>query len=174
MRWYLTLSYGSNYRGVWESCICTFQKKDSWSRRRWSKCNILPTIFWKRRSKEYLPLLHSRQEWTSPCKNLAVGDIFLINVENSPRNTRRLGRAVEVLFDRKDLVRRAKVKVTRAVVERPINKLCLLLEAWAFPPEWLLRISWLHLIEDLWKRYLELIQLKYKCLACTPLLGAGM
>ena len=138
------------------------------------KCNILPTIFWKRWSKEYLPLLHSRQEWTSPCKNLAVGDIFLINVENSPRNTRRLGRAVEVLLDRNDLVRRAKVKVTRAVVERPIDKLCLLLEAWAFPPEWLLRISWLHLIEDLWKRYLELIQLKHKCLACTPLLGAGM
>ncbi|RMX51853.1 hypothetical protein pdam_00018479 [Pocillopora damicornis] len=38
-------------------------------------------------------------------------------------------RAAEVLFDRKDLVRRAKVKVTRAVVERPIDKLCLLLEA---------------------------------------------
>ncbi|CAH3031348.1 unnamed protein product, partial [Pocillopora meandrina] len=33
------------------------------------------------------------------------------------------------LFDRKDLVRRAKVKVTRAIVERSIDKLCLLLEA---------------------------------------------
>ena len=61
--------------------------------------------------------------------DIALQKFSLINVENSPRNTRRLGRAVEVLFDMKDLVRRAKVKVTRAVVERPIDKLCLLLEA---------------------------------------------
>ena len=59
-------------------------------------------------------------------QNLAVGYIVLISGENSPRNKWPLCRVVEVLLDRKGLVRRAKGKVKRAVVERPIDKLCLL------------------------------------------------
>ena len=131
--------------------------------------NFLEKMVWR-----ISALLQSRQKWTLPCKNLAVGDIVQISTENSPRNTWPLRRVFEVLLDRKGLVRCAKVKVKRTVVERPIDKLCLHLEAWAFPPKWLSCISRLHLIEDSWKRYLELIQLKHKCFARTPHLGAGM
>ena len=109
--------------------------------------------FWKRWSGEYLPLLHSRQKWTLLCKNLAVGDIVQISTENSPRNKWPLRRVFEVLLDRKGVVRCAKVKVKRTFVERPIDKLCLHLEAWAFPPKWLSCISRLYLIEDSWKKY---------------------
>lgn len=61
-------------------------------------------------------------------RNLAVGYIVLVSAENSPCNTWPLGRVVEVLPNKKGLVRRVKVKVKRTVSERPIDKLCLLLE----------------------------------------------
>ena len=89
----------------------------------------LTDIFWKRWSKEYLPLLQSRQKWTTIRRNLAVGDIVLVSAENSPRNSWPLGRVVEVFADKKGLVRRTRVKVKGAVLERPIDKLCLLIEA---------------------------------------------
>lgn len=98
-------------------------------RRRWRQEQYLAETFWKRWSGEYLPLLQSGQKWTLPCQNLAVGDIVQISTENSPRNTWPLRRVFEVLLDRKGLVRCAKVKVKRTVVERPIDKLCLHLEA---------------------------------------------
>lgn len=86
------------------------------------KCNIMPTFF-----------VNDGLENICPCSNadkrLAVGNIVLIRAENSPRNTWPLRRVFEVLLDRKGLVRCAKVKVKRTVVERPIDKLCLHLEA---------------------------------------------
>ena len=85
-------------RRRWKSCIRTFQKKDSLSRRRWRQMQYLAEMFLKRWSRENLPLLQSRQKWTSPCTNLAVGDVFLISAENSPCNTWPLGRVVEVLL----------------------------------------------------------------------------
>ena len=94
------------------------------------KCNIMPTFF-----------VNDGLENICPCSNadkgLAVGNIVLIRAENSPRNTWPLGRVVEVRLDWKSLVRRVKMKVKKAVVERSIDKLCLLLEAWAFSPKWL-------------------------------------
>ena len=74
-------------------------------------------------------LLQSRQKWTRQRRNLAVGDVVLVSAENSPRNSWPLGRIVEVLPDRKSLVRRARVKVKSTILERPIDKLCLPLEA---------------------------------------------
>lgn len=106
-----------------------FQKEDSFSRRRWRQVQYLADIFWKRWYKEYLPLLQSRQKWTTIRKNLAIGDIVLVSAENSPRNSWPLGRVVEVFADKKGLVRRTRVKVKGAVLERPIDKLCLLIEA---------------------------------------------
>ena len=58
-----------------------------------------------------------------------IGDIVLVSAENSPRNSWPLGRVVEVFADKKGLVRRTRVKVKGAVLERPIDKLCLLIEA---------------------------------------------
>ena len=86
------------------------------------KCDIMPTFF-----------VNDGLENICPCSNaekrLAVGNIVLIRAENSPRNTWPLGRVVEVRLDWKSLVRRVKMKVKKAVVERSIDKLCLLLEA---------------------------------------------
>lgn len=105
-----------------------FKREDQLSRRRWRQVQYLADIFWKRWSKEYLPLLQGRQKWLRPRRNLAVGDVVLVSVENSHRNSGPLGRIVEVFPDKKGFVRRAKVTVKSAVLERPIDKLCLLVE----------------------------------------------
>lgn len=72
-----------------------FQEEDLFSWRRW-RIQYLSDIFWKRWSKEYLPLLQSWQKWMYPRKNLAVGDIVLVSVENTSRNSWPLGRIQEV------------------------------------------------------------------------------
>ena len=105
-----------------------FQKENVFSRGRWRQIQYLSDIFWKRWSREYLPLLQSRQKWLFPRRNLAVGDVVLVAAENTPQNCWPLGRIQEVFPDKKGLVRKVKVKVKSAVLERPIDKLVLLVE----------------------------------------------
>ena len=64
-----------------------FRRDDQLSRRRWRQVQYLADIFWKRWSKEYLPLLQGRQKWLRPRRNLAVGDVVLVSVENSTQRT---------------------------------------------------------------------------------------
>ena len=53
----------------------TFQREDLFSRRRWRQVQYLADAFWKRWSREYLPLLQIRRKWQYTRRNLAVGDI---------------------------------------------------------------------------------------------------
>ena len=93
------------------------------------KNNILPKLFGNDGLENICPCFRADKNGHCLVKILAVGDIVQISTENSPRNTWPLRRVFEVLLDRKGLVRCAKVKVKRTVVERPIDKLCLHLEA---------------------------------------------
>lgn len=79
----------------------------------------------------------TRQKWHQPQRNLKVDDIVIIKDDNLPRCHWRLGRVVEVVQDSDCLVRRAKVLVGErnqgppyklSVIERPVQKLVLLLE----------------------------------------------
>ena len=63
-----------------------------------------------------------------PKRNLAVGDVVLISTEASHRNSWPLGRIVETFPDKRSFVRRVRVRTKSAVYERPIDKLCLLVE----------------------------------------------
>ena len=80
-----------------------FKKEDSLSRRRWRQVQYLADLFWRRWSKEYLPLLQLRQKWVKPKRNLAVGDVVLISTEASHRNSWPLGRIVETFPDKRGL-----------------------------------------------------------------------
>lgn len=62
------------------------------------------------------------------CKNLVVGDIVLVSVENFFCNLWFFGRVVEVFVDKKGLVCCIRVKVKGVVLERLIDKFCLLIE----------------------------------------------
>ena len=105
-----------------------FNREDSLSRRRWRQVQYLADLFWRRWSKEYLPLLQLRQKWVKPKRNLAVGDVVLVSTEASHRNSWPLGRIVETFPDKRGFVRRVRVRTKSAVYERPVDKLCLLVE----------------------------------------------
>lgn len=97
--------------------------------------------FWGRWKKEYLLNISKRQKWHLSQRNLKVNDIVIIKDDNLPRCHWQLGRVVEVVQDSDSLVRRAKVLVGQrnqqkkqgppfkhSVIERPVQKLVLLLE----------------------------------------------
>ena len=104
-----------------------FSEEDCFSRRRWKQVQYLSNIFWRRWSKEYLPQLQIRQKWLRKRRNLTVGDVVLVSADNSPRNTWPLGRVLKVHSDKKGIVRRVTVKTMSGILERPVDKLCLLL-----------------------------------------------
>ena len=105
-----------------------FTDKDNFARRRWRQIQHLTNVFWRRWSKEYLTSLQERQKWIKPQRNIKMGDIVLVS-DNSPRNQWRMGRVIDVFPDKKGLVRIAKVKMGTSILERPITKLCVILEA---------------------------------------------
>jgi len=67
-----------------------FRREDNYSRRRWCQIQYLADQFWKRWSREYIPLLQKRQKWNNARLNLAVGDIVLVADETTPRSFIRL------------------------------------------------------------------------------------
>ena len=92
-----------------------FKKEDSLSRRQRRQVQYLGDLFWRRWSKEYLPLLQLRKKWVKPKRNLAVGDVVLILTEASHRNSWPLGRIVETFPDKRGFVRRVRVRTKSAV-----------------------------------------------------------
>lgn len=58
-------------------------------------------IFWKRWSKEYLLLLLSKQRGFPPRRNLAIGDVVLVSMENSHCNSWPRERVIDILLDKK-------------------------------------------------------------------------
>ena len=103
-----------------------FGKHDSYSRRRWKQVQYISDLFWKRWTREYLPLMQERQKWNEVKENLKPGDIVLIIDENSPRNSWPMGRIMDTYPDKWGSVRRVKVRTQNGSLERPITKLCLL------------------------------------------------
>jgi hypothetical protein len=105
-----------------------FHEKDLYARKRWRQIQYLANLFWRRWTKEYLPILQARQKWLQPQRNMKVGDVVMIVDELSPRNNWPMGIVEEVYVGNQGLVRSVKVKTKSSVLVRPINKLCLLLE----------------------------------------------
>ena len=106
-----------------------FSKDDTYGRRRWKQVQYISDLFWKRWAKEYLPIMQQRQKWNKPRRSFAVGDLVLIVDETAPRSSWSMGRIIEAVKDRKGFVRRVRVKTQTNELERPITKVCLLLEA---------------------------------------------
>lgn len=105
-----------------------FSQKDVCSRKQWKQVQYLTDLFWRRWTTEYLPLMQQRQKWTHPTTNFRVNDIVVLVDPAAPRNSWLLGRVVKTLPGAKGLVRSVLVQTKTNVLQRPINKLCLLLE----------------------------------------------
>ena len=54
-----------------------FQAADPNAQRRWRQVQYISDLFWKCKTKEYLPLLQGRQRWTGVQRNLVTGDSFV-------------------------------------------------------------------------------------------------
>ncbi|KAL0150491.1 hypothetical protein M9458_054308 [Cirrhinus mrigala] len=105
-----------------------FSKADLYTRRRWKQVQYLADLFWKRWTQEYLTLMQERQKWSKVRQNINIGDIVVIVNPTSPRSSWPLARILETKPDSGGLVRSVKLKTKTGILERPITKLCLLLE----------------------------------------------
>ena len=76
---------------------------------------------------DYLPDVQVRQKWHQRKRNLSAGDVVLV-VDDSPRNSWTLGRILETYPDKKGIVRVVRVKTPTTVLQRPVHKLCTVLE----------------------------------------------
>lgn len=119
-----------------------FPREDLYLRKRWRRVQYIANEFWSRWRKEYLQNLQVRNKWNRPKRNLAVGDIVLLQDDDTPRNLWRLARVEQTYPSEDNLVRNVKIalgdreldnngkrksKVT--YLDRPVQKLVLLLEA---------------------------------------------
>lgn len=118
-----------------------FVREDLYIAKRWRRVQYLTEVFWGRWKKEYLCALNHRQKWNTPRRNMRVGDVVLLK-EDSARMQWPLAIVTEVKQDSDGLVRRVKIKIGStkldkngkrktelSLLERPIQKLVLLLES---------------------------------------------
>jgi len=103
-----------------------FQKQDLYLRRRRKQAQYMAELFWKRLISEYLPLMRERQKWMRRRRNVYI---VLIADAAAPRGCWQRGRVLAVKADAQGLVRSAQLQTKTSGLERPVTKLCLLLEA---------------------------------------------
>ena len=118
-----------------------FQRADVYSKKRWRRVQQLADEFWQRWRKSYLQSLQTRQKWTTPMKNVEVGDIVILKDDSVPRNCWKLARVETTYPDADGYVQKVKVTVadqsrdvkgkrtgaTVSYLERPIHGLILLM-----------------------------------------------
>ncbi|KAJ8017933.1 hypothetical protein HOLleu_44355 [Holothuria leucospilota] len=108
-----------------------FEQRDVYARKRWRRAQYLVDVFWSRWRKEYVVTLQQRDKWQRQRRNVQVGDVVLIVDKSVPRNTWPMG-VVETTFkDTKGDVRSCQVRTKTSILERPVAKLCILIEAQA-------------------------------------------
>ena len=118
-----------------------FQRADVYLVKRWKRVQYLANQFWERWRKEFLLALQQRQKWNTPRRNVQKGDVVLLK-EDSARNQWRTARVDKTYASEDGLVRRVKIVVgdpllnkkgqrirAKSVLERPIQKLIVLLKA---------------------------------------------
>lgn len=116
-------------------------REDLYLRKRWRRVQHIANEFWSRWRKDYLQNLQPRCKWNRPKRNLSVGDIVVLKDDDAPRNMWRLARVEETYPSEDNLVRNVRIalgdrelekdgnrKSKTTYLERPVQKLVLLLE----------------------------------------------
>ena len=113
-----------------------FQKPDLYCRSRWRRIQHLSNEFWSRWRKEFIQTLQERQKWVKMSRNFCIGDIVLLKTDLTTRNHWSMCKVVGKNSDDKRVVRSVKLllgnsgnKDDKYILERPITKIVLLLEA---------------------------------------------
>ena len=105
-----------------------FQKADLYLRKRWKRVQYLSNVFWSRWRKEYVQNLQQRVKWNRPRRNFEKGDLVLIVDDRAPRNDWSMARVIDVHPDSNGQVRSVRVTTATTTLDRPIDKLVLILE----------------------------------------------
>ena len=105
-----------------------FQKADLYLRKRWKRVQYLSNVFWSRWRKEYVQNLQQRVKWNRPRRNFEKGDLVLIVDDRAPRNDWSMARVIDVHPDSNGHVRSVRVTTATTTLDRPIDKLVLILE----------------------------------------------
>ena len=110
----------------------SFVRPDLYNRRQSRSVQHLADEFWSRWRKEFLSTLQTRSKWTTEKRNFKKNDILLIQTD-AARNSRPMGRILEINEDENNVVRSVKLLIgekrssfTSRILERPISKLVLL------------------------------------------------
>lgn len=93
---------------------------------RWQHTQKLLNDLWKRWREDYLLRLQKRPKWLKPQKEMSVGDIVHIKIDNLPPGKWMLGRIVEKHPGPDGLTRVYSVKSGDTITKRSVTKLCLL------------------------------------------------
>jgi len=95
--------------------------------KRWHLCQNLVRHFWERWSKEYLCILNKHNKWRFPTRNVAVGDVVILQERGMVPTEWPLGRIVEVYPGQDGMVRVVSVKTSRGIYHRPVTKIAVLI-----------------------------------------------
>ncbi|KAL7293536.1 hypothetical protein TKK_0012979 [Trichogramma kaykai] len=93
---------------------------------RWDIISKLRDIFWERWRKEYLQTLQKRVKWLRPQPNVLKDSIVLLSEEKVPPSQWPLGRVIETIKGKDNIVRVVKIKIGSKILTRPVVKLCLM------------------------------------------------
>lgn len=117
-----------------------FTSEEIYGRQMYRKSQQVAKEFWEMWSSQYLTKIETRQQWQTKKTNLKVGDIVSIIDSNQPRNLWQVGRVIAVHLGKDQNVRKVSIvlattsldssgKITkeRQVIERPAQKLILLM-----------------------------------------------
>ncbi|XP_067933081.1 uncharacterized protein [Watersipora subatra] len=109
---------------------------------RWKKAQQIADEFWKIWRSEYISHISQRQKWTSAKDNIKEGDVVLLKDDNLHRNLWSTGivdatqvgddgkvRKVTLRLANKNLNHKGKPVSPTTIVQRPVQKLVLLLRA---------------------------------------------
>ena len=119
-----------------------FVHEDMFLRKQWRRVQYIANEFWHRWKREYLTSIQVRQKWTRTRRDLAIGDIVMVLEDNLPRCKWQLARVIDIYPDTDGHVRKVKLAMSNknldnkgrragpaSFLERPIQKLILLVES---------------------------------------------
>ena len=98
------------------------------TRRRWKHAQLIVEHFWKRWSREYVSTLMRREKWTRETRQLAVGDVLVVE-DNAPRGRWPIARVSKLFPGSDGRVRSVELQSASGTYVRPVARLCLFQEA---------------------------------------------
>lgn len=101
--------------------------QDDWNtthRNRYARLEQIRQDFWKRWQKEYISELHQRTKWKTDAKKLNIGDLVILQEDNTPPLNWRLGRVARLFPGPDGISRVADINTARGCVRRSLVRLC--------------------------------------------------